>query len=122
MLGGTMRPSFPIAILDRNGEIKALWFNFLLNQADEADDELTICIDTIFVMSNEMELEKTKVDIKLKIKVTECDEPPLDRQKYWLLLEKQFSNYNKDEMMKLLSQVEVEPLLVAYETAINYVM
>lgn len=53
--------------------------------------------------------------------LNEYDEPPLDEQEYLSLLEKQFTNYNKDEMMKLLSQVEIKPLLIAYETAINYV-
>lgn len=117
-LGGPMLPSFPVAILDNNGEIKALWFNFWI---DQFDDVLHICIDTIFVMDNNTKIKKMNADIKLKIKVTEYYEPPLSKQKYFSLLEKQFTNYNKDEMMKLLSQTEIKPLLIAYETAINYV-
>ncbi len=118
ILGGNMIISYPVVMMDNSGEIKALWFNFLL---DENKNDLIILIKTIFIMGYDMELKKINVNIEIKTNNTECDEPPLDEQEYLSLLEKQFTNYNKDEMMKLLSQVEIKPLLIAYETAINYV-
>ncbi len=118
ILDGNMIISYPVVMMDNSGEIKALWFNFLL---DENKNDLIILIKTIFIMGYDMELKKINVNIEIKTNNTECDEPPLDEQEYLSLLEKQFTNYNKDEMMKLLSQVEIKPLLIAYETAINYV-
>lgn len=118
ILGGNMIISYPVVMMDNSGEIKALWFNFLL---DENKNDLIILIKTIFIMGYDMELKKINVNIEIKTNNTECDEPPLDEQEYLSLLEKQFTNYNKDEMVKLLSQVEIKPLLIAYETAINYV-
>lgn len=118
ILGGNMIISYPVVMMDNSGEIKALWFNFLL---DENKNDLIILIKTIFIMGYDMELKKINVNIEIKTNNTECDEPPLDEQEYLSLLEKQFTNYNKYEMMKLLSQVEIKPLLIAYETAINYV-
>lgn len=55
ILDGNMIISYPVVMMDNSGEIKALWFNFLL---DENKNDLIILIKTIFIMGYDMELKK----------------------------------------------------------------
>lgn len=104
--------SLPIAYLNNDGEVKALWFNYYL---DQTDNELVIFIKSIFIMGENMELEEVKTNIQQKTKITEFDEPSLNRQEYLSSLVSQFISYNRDEMNKLLEQAEMQPLLIAYK-------
>lgn len=104
--------SLPIAYLNNDGEVKALWFNYYL---DQTDNELIIFIKSIFIMGENMELEEVKTNIQQKTKITEFDEPSLNRQEYLSSLVSQFTCYNRDEMNKLLEQAEMQPLLIAYK-------
>lgn len=105
--------SLPIVYLNNNGEVKALWFNYYL---DQIDDELTISIKSIFTMGEDMELEEVKTNIQQNSKITEFDEPTLNRKEYFSSLASQFNCYNCDEMNKLLEHAEMQPLLIAYKT------
>ena len=110
--------SLPIAYSDSDGEVKAIWFNYYL---DQNDDEIIISIDSIFIVDGNMKIKESKVDLLIKSKLDAFDEPELERHEFLELLESQFINYNYEKMYELLKQAEMQPLLVAYKTVMEFI-
>lgn len=110
--------SLPIAFLGNREDLKALWFNYYL---DQNEDELVISIKSIFIVNKDMEIDEMTTDMQLKTKIAEFKEPSLSRQEYLLLLENQFVSFDFNEMNKLLQQAEMQPLLIAYNAVIDYI-
>lgn len=109
--------SLPFAIMGKDNQIKATWFNYYL---DQENIDLKITIDTIFTMTDDFNVTEDKANVILDQKVESFDEPEIDEWEYASLLERQFKNFQAEEMLNLISKAEMQPLMVAYEFVFNY--
>ena len=109
--------SLPFLLCGEAG-ISAHWFNFFV----EEGESVSILVTKLFSTSDMVEVSSRALHCSIAIDACQCEEPSMSEAVYLKALEDLSGQFNHDEMMSLLGQTVIAPLMLVYQTVIDEII